>query len=277
MKKILLPLAIVIMLLAVVLTGCQGGIAQDVYDQVTARLQEAQQQNTEYQQQLAELEQAKAAAEAALDEAQAKAAALEGQVGGLKDQYELDGGTKAEIAAKVVRNYHDTHVYSKTDMFVCGDMSSEVWNMLKAQGIGSVIVVGNKDTAVNDILLSNHAWVLAEVGPGEYLALETTSGRVMPRGDPANALYYQGWTFASPAMLKDNNNLIREYNTRVAVYNDIVAEAQQVAKEHNAATNPTIADRKKAVYDKLSEILEDQGAKLKQIESTINGLATRLQ
>ena len=26
---------------------------------------------------------------------------------------------------------------------------------------------------------------VAEVGPGEYLALETTSGRVMPRGDPA--------------------------------------------------------------------------------------------
>jgi hypothetical protein len=117
--------------------------------------------------------------------------------------------------------------------------------------------------------------VLAEVGPGEYLALETTSGRVVPRSE--NELYYRGWTFKNPTALKDNNNLVREYNVRVAVHNDIVAEAQQVAKAHNAATNQATADKLKAVYDKLSEILDDQQAELMRIEGEINGLATRLQ
>src|SRR4030042_2066684 len=82
----------------------------------------------------------------------------------------------AETAQKIVSYYRETHVYSSYDLFVCSDMAAEVWNMLKAAGIDSIIAVGRIDASIGDILDSNHAWVLAEVGSGQFLALETTGG-----------------------------------------------------------------------------------------------------
>jgi hypothetical protein len=158
-------------------------------------------------------------------------------------------------------------------MFICSDMSSEVWNMLKAEGINAKIVVGNKDAAIGDILLSDHAWVHAEIAPGEYLALETTGGYVVTESE--NPLYYKGWSFDSPADLKANNDLIKEYNVRVEIRNQIAVEVNEVLNEHNEATNQTTADKFKAVYDKLMELKDGQEIELNKIKTEIDSLATK--
>ncbi len=189
-------------------------------------------------------------------------------------QYEIVGETPAETAENIVRYYHETHVYSTYDLFVCSDMASEVWNMLKAQGIKAVMVVGNKDTAIGDIVQSNHAWVLAEVAPGEYLALETTSGFVVPKSE--NVLYYRGWSFANPRELKRYNQLFREYNVRVDIHNDIVDEDKEVVDEYNRASNQSTADKLEAVHKKLIKLIEAQEAEMDNIKSEIDGLATEL-
>lgn len=276
MKKYNLALVLTaVILLSSLLVGCGGGIPQAQYDQVAAQLRDAQAQATQLQGEAKDLTAQKDAANAELKTAQAKVAELQGQVGGLKEQATLAGATPEETAAKIVKNYHETHVYSIYDLFVCGDMASEVWNMLKAQGIKAIIVVGNRDTAIGDILQSNHAWVLAEVAPGERLALETTGGFVVPRSQ--NALYYRGWYFNSPADLKAHNDLVKEYNIRVSIRNQIAAEDRAVVTEYNQATNQQTADKLEAVHNKLTELIKAQEADLNNIKSEINGLASVLQ
>jgi len=273
-RKVLLALVAAVLLLSFVLVGCQsGGIAQDVYDKVAAQLADAQAKITEAQNKLNELQASKDAAE---KELKTRIAELEAQLAGLQGQLSesgLVGATKAETAEKIVKYYHDTHEYSTTDLFICSDMSSEVWNMLKAQGISARIVVGNVHNAISDILQSDHAWVLAEVAPGKYLALETTGGRVVPESE--NPLYYKGWYFNSPADLKRHNQLVREYNVRVGIRNQINTEANEVVDEHNKAADQTTADKLKAVYDKLVELRDTQETELNNIMAEINSLAKK--
>jgi len=277
-RKVLLALITAVFLLSFALAGCGGGIPQAQYDQVAAQLKEAQAQAqalvTEIQGEIKDLKAQGAAAAAELKTAQAKVTELEGQVSGLKEQYELVGATPAETAEKIVKYYHETHEYSTTDLFVCSDMAAEVWNMLKAQGIDAVMVVGNKDAAIGDIIQSNHAWVLAEVAPGEQLALETTGGFVVPESE--NALYYRGWSFDSPKELKSYNQLFREYNVRVGIHNDIVGEDHKVVDEFNRTSNPSTQDKLEAVHQKLVELMEAQEAEMNNILAEINGLATKL-
>ncbi len=279
-RKLLLVLITAVFLLSFVLVGCGGGIPPEQYERVAAELRDAQAEITGLKNQVNDLQAQKGNIDAELQAAQAKVAelqgqvgGLEGQVGGLKEQYELVGATPAETAEKIVRYYYETHEYSTIDLFICSDMASEVWNMLKAQGIGAIIVVGNKDAAIGDILLSNHAWVLAEVAPGEYLALETTGGFVVPESE--NALYYRGWYFDSPAKLKNNNQLVREYNIRIGIRNQIAAEDREVVTEHNRATNQSTADKLEAVHSKLIELIEAQEAEMNEIKAEIDSLATK--
>ena len=273
-RKVLLALVAAVLLLSFVLVGCQsGGIAQDVYDKVAAQLADAQAKITEAQNKLNELQASKDAAE---KELKTRIAELEAQLAGLQGQLSesgLVGATKAETAEKIVKYYHDTHEYSTTDLFICSDMSSEVWNMLKAQGINARIAVGNVHNAISDILQSDHAWVLAEVAPGEYLALETTAGRVVPESE--NPLYYKGWYFDSPVNLKSYNQLIREYNIRVGIRNDLATEDKAVIEEHNQTNNPQTAEKLKAVHDKLVELVEQQEAELNNLMNEINSLAKK--
>ncbi len=293
-KKLLLALVTAVFLLSVALVGCQGGgIAQEEHDRVVAQLEneqaevaEAQTQLTGAQNELDDLTAEKAAvdaelaaaqaelatAQAEIPVAQARIAELEAQVSSLREQYELVGETVAETVEKIVKYYHDTHVYTAYDLFVCADMAAEIWNMLEAQGINSIMVVGNKDTAIEDILLSNHTWVLAEVAPGEYLALEATGGYVVLESD--NPLYYRGWSFDSPADIKDYQNLVREYNTRVSIRNELAAEDREVVDLYNQSTNQQEADQLLAVHDKLAELILQHESVLISIKAEIESLAT---
>ena len=274
-KRLIISLITVILLFSLLLSGCQtGGIPQAQYDQVNTQLTDAQAKLAGIQKSLADLQAQKSAADKELTTAKATIADLQKQMSGLKDQATLTGATPAETAARIVKSYHETHVYSTYDLFICSDMASEVWNMLKAQGITAIIVVGNKDVLISDILQSNHAWVLAAVAPGEYLALETTGGYAVKKTE--KPLYYVGWSFSSPADLKANNDLRKEYNTRVGFRNQINTEVNKAAALHNGAANPTEADKYKAVYDKLVELRTAQETALNNLMSNIKKLAAPL-
>jgi predicted small secreted protein len=128
MKKTLAALMGIMLVLALLLTGCSGGIGQDVYDAVSEQLGNIQ---SLYDQ-----------AQSSLSDKAEEIDGLKSEIADLKALYELVGETNAETVANIARFYHETHQYSTTDLFVCGDMAAEVWNMLKAQGINAVVVVG---------------------------------------------------------------------------------------------------------------------------------------
>jgi hypothetical protein len=281
-KKIALVFVTLMIVFSTILTGCSSGsgITQADLDAVKAQLAAAQTQLTAAQASLTQAAAEKAGVQTDLQKAQASVTALQKQVtdlqkqiNDLKAQYEWVGLTPLQIAEKIIQNYTKTHSYSKTDMFICGDMSSEVWNMLKTQGINAVIVIGNKDAAITDILQSNHAWVLADVGNGQKLALETTGGFVVTQAN--NPLYYKGWSFSSPTDLKNNNDWINEYNLRVQFRNTLNDEVTRAMNLHNSATNQTDADKFMLLYTTLLGLRTSQETLLTQLKAQIDGLAKK--
>jgi len=112
-----------------------------------------------------------------------------------------------QILQDILTNYHNTHTYYGPDIYVCGDMASDVWNMVETQGINAILRIGNVDTKVSSFNKANHVWVLAEISKGDWIALETTGGYLVCDDrnicPVSNQLYYSGWDFNNPRELKD--------------------------------------------------------------------------
>jgi hypothetical protein len=108
---------------------------------------------------------------------------------------------------KIVENYHNTHTYDASGMYVCAQMAQDVWDMVKTQGIAAKIEVGNVNEKISKIQDANHAWVLAEVSPNTWVAMETTGGYLVCNDATicpvTNSLYYTGWSFNTPKELQD--------------------------------------------------------------------------
>ena len=117
------------------------------------------------------------------------------------------------IIKQIVEEYHESHTYIGTDVYVCGDMARDVWNMVKTQGINAKIVVGNIDKDTKSMSEATHVWVLAEVSLDEWVAMETTGGYLVC-DDPdicpiSNSRYYRGFQFSDPKELDDSLEELR--------------------------------------------------------------------
>jgi len=123
------------------------------------------------------------------------------------------------IVTDIVEDYYKTHTYRKYDLFVCADMAIDVWDMVETQGINAEIAVGNADNPNANWTEYNHAWVLAEVSPGKWLALETTGGYAT-----YDKNYYSGYFFRNPREFKRYLELMKEYNAHIDGINDLQME-----------------------------------------------------
>jgi len=276
-----------ITLLSSLLTAC--GVPQETHQNVIAQLKASQE------------EQQKTDAE--LKTSQAQAVELQDEIKKLNEQYEIVGQTPAETARNIVKRYHETHVYSKYDFYVCSDMAMDVWNMLKAQQIEAVIQVGNIQNAVSNITEVDHAWVLAKISPDGYLALEATGGYAVP--EQKNGLYYKGWSFGSPREYKSYIEIRQEYNIRVGIIEKLNEKAKAVYEEYNKEhdyytelvdefntkyvggavssaskahkekidTQLALAKAKEGQYSQLSEIIKEQKQELEKIAADMRSLA----
>ena len=292
-RKLLIGFLTTIFLLSFSLTGCQsGGIAQESYDELKALYDELA---SKYQELTSKAEEIKPEIPDLSDElaaAQAEITELQAEIDEITDRYVLEGATPAETAEKIVRYYHDTHVYDAVDLFVCADMAAEVWSMLKAQGIRSLIMVGKLNWPNAEITQCDHSWILAELAPGEYLALETTGGVTKPRS--TNPEYYRGWVFDTSAKVKEWQHLTREYNIRIEIVGDINIEANKAHIEYNNAINlrnqlaekgasaPELEAQEEliqkwlAIERKLVEIKDSMEEVLHEIQDRMEGLATQV-
>jgi len=106
----------------------------------------------------------------------------------------------------IIEQYHQTHTYNLTDMYACAQMAQDVWDMVETKGINASIEIGNISQDITRIQQSDHAWVLAEVSPGEWIAMETTGGYLVCNDTRIcavnNTRYYTGWTFNTPRELQ---------------------------------------------------------------------------
>jgi hypothetical protein len=146
------------------------------------------------------------------------------------NQYNAVAQNNIQIVKGIVEEYHQTHTYSQPDFFVCSDMAIDVWNMVKSKGINAQIEVGNIDNPNVNFTEYNHAWVLAEVEPLTWLALETTGGYVVYNN--TNYLYYRGFSFSTPAQFKSYLDVLKEYNNQLELINKTQGEYNQCTKDY---------------------------------------------
>jgi hypothetical protein len=177
------------------------------------------------------------------------------------------------IANQIVADYHKSHTYTMNDYFVCADMASDVWDMLKTQGINAKIQVGRIDYPVTKITEANHAWVLAEVAPDQWLALETTGGFSVSYKD--KPLYYQGWPFYNPKQLKNYIQYARQldetskkYSAAVNDYNNYLEQYNQAGVISRLSMKSVLEDKKLIVQSRLSDY--------NQVVAQINSLTANL-
>jgi hypothetical protein len=177
------------------------------------------------------------------------------------------------IANEIVSNYHKSHTYSSNDLYVCGDMASDVWDMLKAQGINAKLNVGRVDYSVSKISDTNHVWVLAEVAPNQYLALEATGGYSVTNNN--NPLYYQGWSFYNPKQLKNYLQLEKQYNDAIFKYNSARDDYNNFVAQYNNANFFTQLIWKGQLDDKkliLNQRIQDLNDINQQISALLSSL-----
>lgn len=277
--KVVLILAITAVLLSCLFVGC--GVPQEEYNRVNAQLRASQAQVAELQGEIRRTD-------AELGASQAQIVELQSEIKELKERYEIIGETPAETAENIVRWYHETHIYSEYDFFVCSDMALDVWNMLKAQGIDALIQIGNVETDAKDITEVNHAWVLAKTSPGHYLALETTGGYVVYKD--GNELYYKGWSFDNPREYKRFTELKQEYNIRVSIIEQLATKYQKTYEDYQELLNEfnrryigrpvslesqtqlAVVKEKEGRCSQLAELINEQQLELQNIVSEMMGL-----
>lgn len=181
---------------------------------------------------------------------------------------ETDAQKNVRICTEIVQQYHSTHSYYSNDIFDCDNMASDVWDMVKSKGINAKIKVGRVDYKIDKITEANHAWVLAEVAPDSWIALEATSGQIIKKENP---LYFWGWSFNNPKQLRDYETLLKQYNDAVNKHNQARTEYNSLVDQYNSAGYFTQISLSSSVNTKL-EILNQRTQDINEINKRIGYL-----
>lgn len=175
------------------------------------------------------------------------------------------------LCEQIVTEYTSGHTYSKDDVYDCDNMAQDVWDMLKAKGINARIAVGNFESVEDGRIANgtdtqkssdgghlgeievpshtygnmnisnskaidsfNHAWVLAEVSPGSWLAIECTGGYVVYSNE--NEKYYRGLTFSNPKNYRSFLFLYRDWKIKALDYEIEKSYYDELIKPYNNAS-----------------------------------------
>jgi tetratricopeptide (TPR) repeat protein/TM2 domain-containing membrane protein YozV len=183
---------------------------------------------------------------------------------------------KINILTNIVQEYHRTHTYYANDIYVCSDMAADVWNMVETKGINAKIEIGNVEKDIVDASDVNHAWVLAEVNPGEWIALETTGGTLVYRAE--NPRYYTGYSFPTPKELKEYTQLAQQsesqtlkYNQAAADYNNLLTLISKQPDYYSQSQLISQANSQLEVVNQRAADLSETNQKITQLLSGSSG------
>jgi len=139
-------------------------------------------------------------------------------------------GRNVRISEEIVKKYHETHAKNGSEILECGDMACDVWEMLENEGIHAKIMIGSLDREVANISEADHAWVVAEIAPNKWLALDPTEGQ-----SATNPLYYIGWHFLTPTDFRRYEQFLTQFNDQSSKYETERLKYQRIVEEYNDA------------------------------------------
>ena len=207
------------------------------------------------------------------------------------------------LCEQIATEYSSSHTYSKDDIYDCDNMAQDIWNMLKAKGINARIAVGNFESAGDSRIANgknvhkspdsgnlgeievpsctynvsnsstidsfNHAWVLAEVSPGSWLAIECTGGYIVYNDEKEK--YYQGLTFSNPRNYRSFLTLYRDWKIKALDYEKERSYYNELIKPYNNASQSEQIAMKSGVEVAQRTLSEKEQAFLKT-DSELNAL-----
>ena len=172
-----------------------------------------------------------------------------------------------KILEEILSDYRKNHTYvgkqsgAEADIFVCGDMACDVWNIVETKGIKARIQVGNAKEKIDSMARANHAWVMAEVSPDNWVAMETTAGQVVHARDNPN--YYWGRSFANPKEFKEYSALRQQLNDAVSKaakaqdrYNEMVDQYNAADRQSQAPLIPELNRRAAILAERAKDVTE---------------------
>jgi len=177
---------------------------------------------------------------------------------------------------RIAEEYYNTHSYLSGNVYDCDDMSCDVWNILETEGIEADIMMGNLEEDIfsddmkrlhEQIELSNHVWVMAEITPNVFLPIECTSGNIKQFDDD----YYHGIWFDTPKEYREFSLLSAFYLTQMRSvdyktfsYNDMVSQYNDM-NYISQITNKNALEVYKRELDKEKSELITLGDELKEL------------
>jgi hypothetical protein len=190
------------------------------------------------------------------------------------------------LLKSVVNQYHATHSYIP-DFYACANMAQDVWSIVEMEGMPARIAAGNIQNPNVTVNKYNHAWVLAEYAPDEWVAIEATGGFLVPH-DPA---YYRGIFFANATDFKnyidltgdyDNEtmlveNISNQYNAKVAEVNaEVVTLDDEVSTYNRDYLGHSLSPGQYEAGQNLNSQITTQKLRVTQAKDELNRLAVYL-
>lgn len=217
-----------------------------------------------------------------------------------------DADKNIRLCEQIAAEYYDSHTYSKNDVYDCDNMAQDIWDMLKAKGINARIAVGYIESAedgritggitvhedsdsgslgqieipnptygTTNLLDSgtidsfNHAWVLAEVYPGSWLAIECTAGYAVYMNE--NEKYYQGLTFSNPRNYRNFLSLYSDWKEKSLDYENERLSYNELVRSYNNASVSKQTSMESGIKIAQRELQDKEKAFLKT-DSELNAL-----
>lgn len=166
-------------------------------------------------------------------------------------------GEKEKICAEVVAEYVASHKYIPDD-FICVDFAAGVWYELMGKGVLAKIRVGSRNVDIGSISEADHAWVMAEVSPETWLAIEPQRSIVYPE---QGSKYYSGYDFLTDFPVREHNRRVHALMEEVKKYKEAKDKLDEIVKEYengNGFTQrsllPFIANRRQVVNDRTADV-----------------------
>jgi len=140
--------------------------------------------------------------------------------------------------------------------FVCVEFAAGVWYELMQKGINSKVRIGSK--GITSIHRANHAWVMAEISLGNWLAIEPQRGVVYPE---SGSFYYRGFDFSEDGPVREYSKAVDAHREALIKYNDAVKVLNDYTARYNngnwvdkGALSPAVNQQQQSVNMRQAEM-----------------------
>jgi hypothetical protein len=180
--------------------------------------------------------------------------------------------SNALILDRILAEYCKTNTRVGEGVFFSAESAIAVWDMVTAKGLPAKLQIGNVHQNIASPSDIDHAWVMAAVSPGNWLALDPVAQKVVYRQQ--NERYYSGYAFPAPDELNVSLSLLGEYQAAAVRRQQAVDDYNQTMAQWNAAGGYAQSGLR-ADLDRAAAEVDQRAADLDQVGEKLTALLTK--